>query len=178
MRQIDASNTTLNILRPAGIYGPGSYLEIPQYRRIRNQRWVAEIGGGVIVHPTYIDDVVCAVLAMVSRPAPHATVLNIGGERPIQLQELQALLAETLGISRHRLVLPGWFASPLCALGKPILALRGRSNPLLGAMCRGKLFSAAVDDLRFRQRYPDVPVASLRDGLRESIDWAATHRLL
>ena len=71
MRGLDAVGTTLNVMRPAGIYGPGSTLELPQYRRVRKQRWVVEVRGGVVVHPTYVDDVVGAILALLERPAPH-----------------------------------------------------------------------------------------------------------
>lgn len=165
-------------MRPAGIYGPGSYLEIPAYKKVRAQRWILEVSGGIIVHPTYVGDVVQAVLAVVEQPAPHATVFNIGGERPIRLYDLQALVAETLEVPRWRMVLPFWIAGPLAAVAKPLLAFLGRPNPLLGRMSRGHLFSAAVDDRRFRERYPNVPVARLKDGLREYIDWASTHGLL
>jgi nucleoside-diphosphate-sugar epimerase len=178
LREIDSGDTTLNVMRPAGVYGPGSYLEIPQYRRIRGQRWAVEVRGGVVVHPTYIDDIVHAVSAIVERPARHGTALNIGGERAILLQDLQAMLAEVLGVSRHRLVLPPWLAGPMSVLGKPILSVRGRSNPHLGAMCRGALFSAAVDDSRLREGYPDVPIATLREGLVKSLEWATSQRLL
>ena len=172
------AGTTLNILRPAGIYGPGSALELPQYRRIRNQRYVVEIAGGVVVHPTYVDDVVRAILAVVARPAPHGTVFNLGGERPLQLQELQALQADALGTRRRRIVVPPWAARPLAMVAMPVLARAGRPNPLLAEMSRGALFSAAVDDSRFRSRYPDVPVAKLEDGLRRTIDWAREQCLL
>lgn len=178
LRRLDSRDTMLNILRPAGIYGPGSSTEIMEYEKLVGRRWVIEISGGVIVHPTYVADVVHAIMAMVSQPAPHGTTFNIGGERPIRLQDLHALVAEMLGVRRRRLVLPAWLAGPSAALAQPVLALRGRSNPLLGGISRGRLFSAAVDDRRFRLRYPDVPVVELRRGLREYFDWASTQGLL
>jgi nucleoside-diphosphate-sugar epimerase len=178
LRQIDSGDLTLNMLRPAGIYGPGSSLEIPLYRSIRNRRWTIDVRGGVIVHPTYIRDIVEGILALVGRPAGNGAVFNIGGEQTIQLQSLQALLAKTMGVSRTCITLPTWFATPLEKVGEPILARRGRSNPLLSRMCRGELFSAAVDDARFRSSYPEVPITPLEQGLRETIDWATGRRLL
>ena len=178
LRQISSQDTTLNIFRPAGIYGPGSFLELPQYRSIRRRRWAVELSGGVVVHPTYVDDVVHAILAILARPAPHETAFNIGGERPLRLQELRALQADVLGVPRHRFVLPTRLASPLARLAKPVLALLGQTNPLLAAMSRGEVFSAAVDDRRFRQSYPEVPVVSLQAGLREHITWATAQHLL
>lgn len=178
LRQIDAKDTALNVLRPAGIYGPGGRLEISQYRKVRDQRWVVELSGGVIVHPTHVEDVVQAILAIVERPGPHGTVFNIGGEQAIRLEDLQVLVAKVLGVPRRRMVLPVWLASPLAALAEPVLASRGRRNPLLRGISRGHLFSAAVDDRRLRQRYPQVPVVELQRGLREHVEWAVAHGLL
>lgn len=168
----------LIVLRPAGIYGPGSLLELPEYRKVRRQRWVVDVQGGIVVHPTYVDDIVQAILAIVKKPTAHRSVFNIGGERPIQFQQLQALLAQAMGVSRHSLLLPTRLAPVLSVLGEPLLALRGRPNPLLGRMCRGDLVSSAVDDSRFRSLYPSVPVTELEQGLRETIRWATAERLL
>lgn len=178
LRHTDPKATTLNILRPAGIYGAGSRLEIPAYQRILGQRWSLEFKGGVIVHPTYVGDVVQAILAVLERPAPHGTIFNVGGERQILLQEFQALVASVLNVPRRRLVLPSTISGPLAGLVGPLLSSMGRRNPLLRGISRGHLFSSAVDDRVFRQRYPHVPVRALRDGLQEHIDWARANRLL
>ena len=75
-------------------------------------------------------------------------------------------------------MLPALLAGPVAAAAALVLARRGRTNPLLAAMARGELFSAAVDDGRFRSSYPHVPVAPLERGLRETLAWAAERRLL
>jgi nucleoside-diphosphate-sugar epimerase len=178
VRNSDPKSITLNILRPAGIYGPGSYLEIPSYRKVAARRTAVEMPGGIIVHPTHVRDVVEAILAVLQQPAPHGTVFNIGGERPLRLQDLKVLVAETLGVPRRRIVLPSWFAGPLARAADPMVALLGRPNPVRVGMSRGLLFSAAVDDRRFRQRYPRVPIVRLEDGLREHIEWARSEYLL
>jgi nucleoside-diphosphate-sugar epimerase len=178
VRRFDPKKTKLNVLRPAGIYGSGSNLEIPTYRKVVARRSTIEVSGGVLVHPTHVRDVVEGILAISRKPAPHGTVFNIGGERAIRLQDLEALVAETLGVPRRRLVLPSWLAGPLAGAADPLLTLMGRPNALRVRMSRGHLFSAAVDDRRFRQRYPDVPTVRLEDGLREHIEWARAQRLL
>jgi nucleoside-diphosphate-sugar epimerase len=178
LRNSDPKDTMLNILRPAGIYGPGSNLEIPGYKKVFARRSTVEVSGGIIVHPTHVRDVVEAIFAILQRPAPHGTVFNIGGERPLRLQDLQGLVAKTLGVPRRRLVLPPWLAGPLSGAAEPLLALMGQPNPLRVGICQGHVFSAAVDDRRFRQRYPNVPVVNLEDGLREHIEWARAQHLL
>ena len=178
LREIDPRSTTLNILRPAGVYGPGSVKEIPQYRRVLRQRFALELRGGVVVHPTYVADVAEAIMALVATPAPHGSVFNIGGEQSLRLQDLDALVAELLDVERRRVVIPESLAAPASAIAAPLLARAGRPKPLLEPMSRGELFSAAVDDRLFRVRYPHVPVTRLREGLQRTLEWAAVHRLL
>ncbi len=55
---------------------------------------------------------------------------------------------------------------------------RGRANPLLRELSRGQFFSAAVDDRRFRLRYPGVPIVELEQGLRHYLDWAIRNDLV
>lgn len=176
--QVDPKRTTLNILRPAGIYGFGSSLEIPAYKRVLARRWSLELSGDIIVHPTHVKDVVEAVIALVAEPAPPRTVFNIGGERPIRVQDFYALVAETLGARRRRVVLPTPIVGPWGGVAGSLFSFIGRPKPLLAGMSQGRLFSVAVDDRRFRQLHPTVPVVKLANGLREHIDWARAHRLL
>jgi hypothetical protein len=100
----------------------------------------------------------------VKESAPSGTIFNIGGERALLAQDLDALIAELMGYPRRRIVLPGSLgriAGALC------LAIGRRSS--LADMCRGQHFSAAVDDRRFHERYPAVLRIDLVDGLREHI---------
>lgn len=178
LRATDPRGTTLNILRPAGIYGAGSHLEIPAYRRIARQRWAVEPLGGVVVHPTHVSDVVGAALALTERPAAHGSIFNVGGERPILLQDLQHLVAATLGVPRRRLVVPPVVARPLAAVAAAVLSRAGRPTPHLHRFSGGGRVSSAVDDRRFRQCYPAVPVLALRQGVREHVEWARAQALL
>ena len=178
LNQIDPKQTVLNIIRPGGIYGAGSYLEIPAYRKVLVQKWSVEPAGDVVVHPTHVSDVVEAIMALVKQPASHGAVFNVGGERPMRVNDLHALVAETLGIRRKRFTLPTSIAGPTGAAAGALFKFLGRPKPLLAPMCRGRVLSVALDDSHFRRLYPTVPVVKLVDGLREHIDWARTQQLL
>src|SRR5262249_36863507 len=154
LNQIDPQQTVLNIIRPGGIYGAGSYLEIPAYRKVLVQKWSVEPAGDVVVHPTHVRDVVEAIIALVEQPAYHGAGFNIGGERPMRVNDLHALVAETLRVRRKRLTVPTSIAGPAAGMAEALFAFMGRRKPLLAAMCRGHLFSVAVDDRRFRHLYP------------------------
>jgi nucleoside-diphosphate-sugar epimerase len=137
-----------------------------------------ELKGGVFVQPTYVNDVVEAILALVDAPAEDGSVFNVGGERALRLEDLRALIAEILDAPLRRIAVPPSLARPLAAAAGPLLALRRRPSPLLSRMARGESFSAAVDDTRFRTKYPDVRVTELRRGVRQHLDWARASGLL
>jgi nucleoside-diphosphate-sugar epimerase len=176
--EIEPKHTTLNILRPTGIYGSGSLLELDAYKQVLVRRWSLETSGGVIVHPVHVHDVVGAILALVKQPAPAGTVVNLGGECPILVQDLFAVVAKTMGVDRRRIVLPPAIAGPLGSAAGRALSLIGRPKPMLAGMSRGHTFSVAVDDSRFRQRFPTASVTPLVDGIREHIDWARSLHLI
>ena len=176
--QSDHRDTVVNVLRPAGIYGPGSHLELPEYRRVSRRRVQLELKGGVIVQPTYVDDVVHAIVALVDTPAEDGSIFNIGGERTLRVEDLRAVIAETLDVRLRRVVVPPSLARPLAVAAGALPMLRRRSSPLLARMARGECFSAAVDDTRFRTTYPDVGVAELQRGVRQHIEWAKASGLL
>lgn len=178
VRSMDPRVMSVVVFRPAGTYGPGSWLEVPIYRRVQRQRVSIELPGGVVVHPTHVRDVVEAVIAVLASAPASGTVFNIGGERALLVEELHALVAHALGVRRRRVVIPAPLGVGLEALTRPVLALLGRPRPELRALVRGASLSAAVDDHRFRSRYPDVPTVSLDVGLREHLDWASAKGLL
>ncbi len=178
LRNSEPKGTTLNILRPAGLYGAGSRLEIPAYRQVKTQRRAFELKGGLVVHPTHADDIVEAILALIEQPAPHDSIFNVGGERPILVQELHAMVASILNVPRQRIIAPASLFGPIARLASPVLTGLGRGNPLLAHFASGGFVTSAVDDRVFRTRFPSVPVRSLRQGLQEQIDWARSRELL
>lgn len=178
IKSADVASTVVNVLRPTGIYGPGSHLELPAYRKVATQRYVLELSGGVIVHPAYVGDVAAAICAMVEEPAPHGTVLNLGGERAVRTEDLYELVGQVMQVRRHRFRIPAGVASPAARVTARILAALGRPEPRLLLFSRGANLSAGVDDTAFRARYPNASVASLRQGVREHIYWARNEGLL
>ncbi len=178
LRDADSGATTLVTLRPTGIYGPGRVSDIAEYRQILGRRWSIELRGGVVVHPTYVDDVVQAIVALVDVPPRHDSVFNLGGERPLRAEDWYGLVAAAVGAKRRRLTVPAWFAVPLAFAADPLLRSRRRGRPPLREMARGCIFNGAVDDRRFRLEYPAVPIVPLEIGLRRYVDWAIANGLL
>jgi nucleoside-diphosphate-sugar epimerase len=177
LSQIDPKQIVLNILRPTIIYGAGSTHWLTAHN-VFARRWSVELKGGIILHPIHVRDVAKGIVALVERPASAGTVFNLGGERPILAQDLFALIAEMLGRRRRRVVLSPAIVGQLGGIAEALCFLIGRPRPLLAAMCQGHCFSAAVNDRRFRQQYPEVPLFTLTEGLSEHIEWARANGLL
>lgn len=178
VRRVDPRSTALNVIRPSGVYGPGSRLEVPRYQKILRRRWSVELTGGVVVQPTHVRDVVEALVALIEARAPSGSTFNLGGQRKLLLQDFEALVAEILGVKRRRIVVPARAAAPAARLAMPLLSRMGRSSALLVEMAGGRRFSSAVDDRSFRERYPGVPIQPLRSGVEEHVKWARDQGLL
>lgn len=178
LRSVDPGCTALNIIRPTGVYGAGSHLELSRYRRLLRRHWSVALEGGMLVSPIHVSDLAAAIAALVAAPAKHGTVFNVGGERAIRIDELDDLVARSLGVPHRRLVIPAWLAEPLARLLGPVLAAIGRPDPLLRTYARGQDVSSVLDDSSFRQSFPGLSRKPIESGLREQLEWARSERLL
>jgi nucleoside-diphosphate-sugar epimerase len=82
-------------------------------------------------HPTYVDGVVDAIIAIVEEPAPAGTIFNIGDARPILLCALRTLIAEVLRVRPRTIVIPASITSPFAGIAQRLFALMGSPMPLL-----------------------------------------------
>ena len=80
---LDGSGIRWTILRPAGVHGPGRAATLAFYRMIQRRRLWIHGPARVIVHPTYVDDVVGAVRLVLDRSDCGGRIFNIAGERAI-----------------------------------------------------------------------------------------------
>lgn len=145
----DAKGMVLNIVRPAGLYGAGSLLETSMYRQVLHQRYAINLCGGIIVHPTHAMDLVKGLIALIKSPAAHRTVFNLGGQRSLRLQNLQAIVMELLGVSRRTVEIPPWLATPLALPAAAFFKAIGRKKPHLIAMARNCCLSSGESPVRF-----------------------------
>lgn len=175
---IAPKGTTLNIIRPAGIYGAWSYPELPRYRKLLRRHWSIGLEGGMVLNPAHVSDIVGAILALIAAPAEHGASFNVGGERPIPIEDLDVLIASALGVTHRRFVIPAAIAAPLARLWGPVRWIMGRPEPRLHAYARGQSFSSVIDDSAFRTRYPGVRVRTIVDGIRDHVEWARAEHLL
>jgi len=100
------SQTRWVVLRPPGLYGPGRPQTLAFMREIQQKTMWFHGVTRKTVHPTHVDDLVAACVAVLHRRDVVDDVFNVGGERPVLYQELIALVAELLPHKVFQLSLP------------------------------------------------------------------------
>ena len=94
------------VIRPEFVYGPGGMHLLPLFRAVNQGRFVLFGGGRSTLHPTYIDDVVDALLLAADNPRACGKAFNIAGERPVTVKEFVGCMAEAMGSPAPALNVP------------------------------------------------------------------------
>ncbi|HEY3254156.1 MAG TPA: NAD(P)-dependent oxidoreductase [Polyangiaceae bacterium] len=125
--ELRASDVRWAILRPYGVYGARRF---EFFREVQRRRVWVYGPNTVLVHPTYVEDVVSATLAALDRlplANVHGETFNVAGERALPHFEYVRQIAQRLGVRVHRLSSPVWLSrtlAPLASLAAPRLAHR------------------------------------------------------
>ncbi|MEO8526269.1 MAG: NAD(P)-dependent oxidoreductase [Caldimonas sp.] len=154
---LGGSSTGHVVLRPAGIYG-GARLATQRFLRdIAGRRLWVRAPPSVIVHPTYVDDLVQAILRVVDRRDVSGEVFNIGGERCLSLDQWAGVVADAMGLRLRQVAIPAApcvaTARTLCRLSR---ALRIRPADRLVRACEPTI-SRALETGKARSRLGFMP---------------------
>jgi nucleoside-diphosphate-sugar epimerase len=158
------------ILRPEFVYGPGDTHVLGLFKAIQQGLFVIFGAGRSLLHPTYIDDAVQALLDCLGIDDQWGEVFIIAGEKPVTVQELAYTIADALGVRKPYRV-PYWVgyagAVVLEALGKCL-----RFDPPLNR-ARLKFFTEnrAFDTTKAQRRLGYKPRFSLEQGVGLTVKW-------
>jgi nucleoside-diphosphate-sugar epimerase len=134
------------------------------YRRIcRRPLWIHG-PATVVVHPTYVGDVVAAILLTLGRTDLQAEVINIAGPRALTYQDLIKLLASRLGVRVYQFQLPVRFTRGVAMMA----GLESLARPVVNR-------SLDITKARHLLGFEPHP---LEVGIDETIAWARRERLL
>jgi nucleoside-diphosphate-sugar epimerase len=100
------SGVSWTILRPQGLYGADRPATAALFREVATRRVWVHGSARVIVHPTYIADLVTAVALVIDRADLHGEVINVGGSRSLELRALIALIGARMDHTPYQVVLP------------------------------------------------------------------------
>jgi nucleoside-diphosphate-sugar epimerase len=163
-------------LRPAGVHGPGRAATALFYRRICHQRVWLHGPATVLVHPTYVDDVVAAIQLSVARRDLRGEVLNIAGARVFEYPLLIEYVARRLGVRVRQLQLRWPFIRMAASAGVAALGQLGGSMPALDRLTR-PIINRSVDTSKARRLLGFEPYP-FEQGIDDTIAWARQeHRL-
>jgi UDP-4-keto-D-QuiNAc 4-reductase len=146
---LDGTTVSVVVLRPSGIHGPTRDATVHFYTEICRRRVWVHGPASVIVHPTYVGDVISAVLAVLDRPLRSGAVFNIAGAEALTYRDLIDRVARRLHVRTHQVQFP---APPIRALARLATVLApgpGRSMPALARLQR-PLINRSVDISRAR----------------------------
>ena len=150
------------ILRPAGVYGPGRPATAAFLRQVRDRRFWLHGPSMVIVHPTFVDDVADAVVAVVSRANLAGEIINVGGATALAYEQLIDQAALALGVNVRHIHMPTIFRQ-IARGGQAIGILPARFDRLTRAV-----INRSVDTAKAAHLLGLVPVP-LSDGLAMTV---------
>jgi nucleoside-diphosphate-sugar epimerase len=174
--RLSGSSVSWVILRPSGVHGPGRLSTARFYRQVcRRPLWIHG-PATVMVHPTFVQDVVAAVALTVGRLELHGEVLNIAGPRAMTYPELVELLADRLGVRVHQLRLPN---QPIRATACRILRMSRQlgASPAFIARLTRTFVNRTVDTSKAKRILGFSPLP-IEVGIDETIAWARREGLL
>ncbi len=158
------------VVRPEFVYGPGDMHLLPLFQSIRQGRFVFFGGGRSMLHPTYIDDVVDALLLAAGNERACGKAFNIAGERPVAVKEFIGCMARAMGVPAPALSVPVPFATAAGFLLDHTWGLLAKP-PLTLAQARylseNRAFTCkgAADVLGYS------PKVGLAEGMKRSVAW-------
>jgi nucleoside-diphosphate-sugar epimerase len=154
---LEGSKVHWTILRPQGLYGPDRPATAAFFRMVAQKRFWLHGPAHVIVHPTHIADLTVAVRLVLDRNDLHHEVINIGGARSLEFQELISLIGVCVGRVPFQLSIPRW-TRPLAALASQAWAAAGKPPALFARFSRAWV-NRAVSIENARRLLGFAPVA-------------------
>lgn len=175
-REVIKSGLDYVILRPEFVYGPMDEHVLPLFSWL-SKRPVFVIGNGQsLLHPTYVDDVVQCVLAVLDKE-PENAVINIAGERSVSVEGFYSLILASLNRKARKYTISLSLANLAAALNRGLSAAAPVPLYITPERMRFLTRSRSIDCSRARQllRYKPTPLSL---GIRRTVEWYKGRGLL
>lgn len=173
---LEGTSTSWVVLRPAGIYGPGRPATASFFRQVQMRHAWLHSGARVIVHPTFVDDMVQAVRSALERKEAAGLVFNIAGERALPFPELVALVGVRLGRTPRQITAPRWVSMTARTWTRAAEVL-GRQPPGIVARLGREILNRSLDTTQARVGLSFAPVP-LEEGIDRTITWMRNEAML
>jgi nucleoside-diphosphate-sugar epimerase len=169
---LDGSSVRLVILRPAGIYGPSREATRAFFDEVRHRRLWLHSSPNVIVHPTYVSDVVQASIKTLRLDRWTEPVINVAGERPLRFQDFVDLSARALCTRARHLIIPAWIGRPLASTTARALRIARAPVPEAIERMRRAYINRSLDTTLAKRMLGFEPV-DLESAIRLTVEATA-----
>ncbi len=163
------------ILRPGFVYGPGERHSIPRVIENLLAGRLKFIGDGLkVLNNTYVGNLVDAIFLAIDHPQAVGETFNIRDARLVTRQEYINTIADYFG-QPHPPRVPLWLAKLAVGPIEGWARLIGRKSPPILTRARLKFMALNLDFSieKARRILGYEPRVDFRDGIRETLDWAA-----
>jgi nucleoside-diphosphate-sugar epimerase len=167
--EADAGSSVV-IVRPEFVYGPGDYHVLRLFRAIRRRRFFYIGAGAALCHPTYVDDAARGILAALDRGAPARTY-HLAGPRPRTIQELATAFAAALGVPPPRVHVPERLVRLGLRVLGPFARALGRPLPIDKSGVDFFTMSRAFSWARAERELGWAPRVDVEDGAKRAVAW-------
>lgn len=165
------SDSSLTILRPDFVYGPGDMHKLKLFQQVR-RGFMPIIGwNGASLRPTFVNDVCTAVSESLPGGRLNGGLFNIGGPEPLSFRELTSIIASAMGIRLLRMPVPR-FIWELALMAGP---LRPSSLTRSRVSLFGDDHYVSIDKASSAGFQPSWTV---RDGIQTTVAWYLHEGLL
>ncbi len=167
-------------IRPTSIYGPGdTHGWLKLFRMCRKGKFFMIGSGRTSNHPVYVENLVDAFLRAADVPQARGRTYLIGDERYLSLNELVQAIGKVQGvpvrIHRFPWYRPVYFVAWMMEMaGRPF----NWEPPLFRRRLTWFATNRGWDLSRARTELGYVPRVSLEEGLRRTMEWYRSRRLL
>lgn len=164
----------ITIMRTCMIYGPGESTSGEFLRRWSTKRFHLLIGGGrARLSMVYVTDLADAMIAAAESPAAKGQCYNVTDGTPHTIGEILHAIADSAGRRKTLIPVPKAPAYWACRLLHPIAAIA--SDRLASRIDARKVLFQTTDhvmsDAKLRREVGFKSQASLREGLKRTIEW-------
>ncbi len=167
----------VTILRPEFLYGPGDMHVLGLFKVIQNRVFFLIDNGQSFLHPTYIDDLVKALLKCFDNADTIGKVYLIAGDRRVTVKEFANIIAECLHVRHINRSLSKKSALHIAKALEPISGFL-RLDPAL-TESRVKFFteSRSYNTSRAKNEIDFKPIP-IEEGIKRTIEWYKFKRYL
>ena len=164
-------------LRPSYIYGPGDSFSIFQMiGRIKKKQFVKIGSGENLMNFIYIDDVVDATLNILKAKSLRDRDYILSADT-VSLNELTGMIAKSLN-TMDPIKIP-YSAGYCLGLGFDVLEkVTGKRMPVSRQRAKNMVRSRSFRTERSRKEMGFVPKIHLEEGIKNTIEWANSHKLI